>query len=273
MTDCPNSSVPKNAIVLGMARSGTSLTASIFVRKGYFGGESFPEPDRLNPTGYFEAEELLNRNSDLIRSTGFPHDNSWVYGPMSAEQLHRLENLVLGEEEREFVSRFEQKSPWVWKDPRLCLLLRAWWPLLDASRTAVLLVERDRDAIFDSFVRTGWRSPTRESRLETYERIRLHIDSAKRAISDLRIPAVIINYDDFAKDPEGTVRRISDVFGVTLTVDELGYAKELNHDSRKGRFGTRIDRIATSLPVPVRRLIKLLTPSTLLRSLYPERYL
>jgi hypothetical protein len=255
-----------------MARSGTSLTASIFVRKGYFGGESFPEPDRLNPAGYFEAEELVQRNSALIRSTGFPHDNSWVYRPMSPEQLRRLERISLGQDAREFVARFEQRSPWVWKDPRLCLLLRAWWPLLDAGNTAVLLVERDPDAIFESFVRAGWRAATREERLKTYERIRLHIESAKRAVAELGITALIINYADFAVDPAGTARRISEVFQLELGPGDLGYEKELNHDSAKGRIGTRIDRIATAMPAPLRRVIKLLTPSKLLRSLYPERF-
>lgn len=264
--------MPKSAIVLGMARSGTSLTASIFVRKGYFGGESFPEPDRLNPVGYFEAQELVQRNSDLIRSSGFPHDNSWVYTPMTAAQLESLRHVRLGDTDRQFIARFEQRRPWVWKDPRLCLLLRAWWPLLDPQGAAVLLIERDRDAIFESFVRAGWRPPGRASRLAVYELIKTHIETAEETIADLSIPALRIRYEDFHTDPGGTAARIGAQFDLPMTKEDILYDAQFNHDNAKGRFSTRIDRLATMMPAPLRGAMKRMTPSRLLRVLYPERY-
>ncbi|MFM7783746.1 MAG: hypothetical protein ACKPE6_03715, partial [Gammaproteobacteria bacterium] len=187
-------------------------------------------------------------------------------------QLAQLRRLELGDSDRDFVERFTRRAPWVWKDPRMCLLLRAWWPLLDARSTAVLVVERERDAIFDSFVRAGWRETSRAERLETYERIAMHLDTARETIAELSIPALTIRYADFAADPSGTARRISAHFDVHIEADDIPYEQEFNHDSAKGRAGTRIDRLVTALPGPIRRMAKAVTPEKLLRALYPERY-
>jgi hypothetical protein len=255
-----------------MARSGTSLSSSIFARKGYFIGEDFSAPDRLNPTGYWEAKELVEKNAALIMSTGYPRDNSWIYEPMSSAQLSAFESITLGDAERALVRRFNASAPWVWKDPRLCLLLRAWWPLFDKDNTAVLLVERDKDAIFKSFVRAGWRNDTEESKADVYERIELHISSAKQCIADLGIPCLTINYADFEADPLGTAQKIAATFQLDITERELGYESALNHHSSVGRLGTRLDGIATSLPKPIRRLLKALFPTRVMKILYPERY-
>ena len=63
--------MPKNVIIVGMARSGTSLTASIFAKKGYFVAD---DPDkqlqagnRHNPGGFWELD-------DLVEAIGLPFE-------------------------------------------------------------------------------------------------------------------------------------------------------------------------------------------------------
>jgi hypothetical protein len=75
--------MPKNVIVVGMPRSGTSLTASIFSRKGYYvsGNEAreLQAGDGHNPFGYCEAKGLIERNVELFSAAGYPHDNTWKF--------------------------------------------------------------------------------------------------------------------------------------------------------------------------------------------------
>ena len=89
--------VRKNAIILGMARSGTSLTASIFGRTGYFAGDELVPANHQNPTGYWEARSLLRHNASILMSTGFECDNSWMYAPMTEAQIAALAQVRLDE--------------------------------------------------------------------------------------------------------------------------------------------------------------------------------
>ena len=264
--------VRKNAIILGMARSGTSLTASIFGRTGYFAGDELVPANHQNPTGYWEARSLLRHNASILMSTGFERDNSWMYAPMTEAQIAALAQVRLGDEQRGFVAQFERHAPWLWKDPRLCYTLRCWWPLLNHDTTAALLVERDREAIFRSFVRVGWRELTADDRAATYARIDAHMASARQTLQDLAIPSVTIRYEDYRERPADVIARINDCFGVHLSADDIGYEDDFNHDSLVGSIGTRIDQMATLLPAPLRRFVKRLTPRTVLRKMYPERF-
>jgi len=76
----PTGSRSKNAIVLGMPRSGTSMTAAIFARQGYFlaadTNEELRPGDEHNPAGYFEASGLVERNAHLFRRVGYTAHNS-----------------------------------------------------------------------------------------------------------------------------------------------------------------------------------------------------
>ena len=58
--------MPKNALVIGMPRSGTSLTANVLAGKGYYVGtsrlSSLQHGDNHNPFGYFEADDVVERN-------------------------------------------------------------------------------------------------------------------------------------------------------------------------------------------------------------------
>jgi len=264
--------MPKNAIIVGMPRSGTSLAASIFARRGYYTGDACRPADHFNPTGYWECDDLVEANGRLLKSSGFAHDNSWMYDALLPSHLAAIPAIQVGDAERELLRRFSSRQPWVWKDPRLCYTLGAWWQLMDPARTQVLLVIREPEAIFNSFVRVGWRRDSDADREETYRRVQDHLDFARSTIRDLGITALEIEYNDIGRDPAGSARQISAAFDIEIRPGELGFDEKLDHNTPLGRAATRVDRIATAIPAPLRRTIKLLTPEFLLRWLYPERF-
>ena len=80
----------KNVIVLGMARSGTSLAASILARKGYFVAASrsdeLQKPNKYNPSGFWEARSLIENNIEVLTAVGFKPDNTWFHEAITPEQ-------------------------------------------------------------------------------------------------------------------------------------------------------------------------------------------
>lgn len=61
----------RGVLVLGMHRSGTSLTASLISAWGAYAGEHHLIPgDTWNPAGYWEYLPLVRLNMDLLNAVG-----------------------------------------------------------------------------------------------------------------------------------------------------------------------------------------------------------
>jgi len=112
--------------VLGMHRSGTSLTTRVLNLLGVYLGsdDSMLASDRLNAKGYWEHESILEINDELLaRFDGSWHappvfPPNWERAPEIAD-LRRQARVLLEEE-------FQEAELWGWKDPRTCLTLPFW---------------------------------------------------------------------------------------------------------------------------------------------------
>ncbi len=122
----------RGAIVLGMHRSGTSLTASLIGAWGAYGGDHHLIPgDAWNPAGYWEYFPLVRLNMDLLNATGartmIPPDDAGCElltalarsGPFRERGLSLLADMQ------------RQQRPWFWKDPRMSILLPFWQEILE----------------------------------------------------------------------------------------------------------------------------------------------
>lgn len=119
-------------VVAGVHRSGTSiatrLAASIGLRLP-------PEGDLMpgnegNPDGYFESDSLADFNDRLLLRWG----HSWrrppaVIGPALLEQAADLRDPAASA----FAGVFGDEPGWVWKDPRLAILLPFWEQVLGVN--------------------------------------------------------------------------------------------------------------------------------------------
>lgn len=91
-----------------------------------------------------------------------------------------------------------------------------WWPLMDPATTRVFLLKRNLQQIYNSFLQLKWRQSNARERHETYERIETHWRAAEAASARYRIPHILVHYAEFAKDTEGTARRIRVFFDLRL---------------------------------------------------------
>jgi hypothetical protein len=138
--------------VLGMSRSGTSLTARVLELAGVYlgseddllGGElsQIPAEDRgrageANPEGFWEHYRLMRLNERILRHLG----GSWREPPELPSGWET--SAELGEEREEALSlidkTFAGRDLWGWKDPRNALTLPFWQRLLPGLRHVICL--------------------------------------------------------------------------------------------------------------------------------------
>ena len=207
---------PKNVIVVGMPRSGTSLAARVFAKKGYYVTSSeqdeLPTGDEQNPFGYWEAESLIKLNVEILNRAGFPFHNTWTYGPIRPEHLAKIHGLDRTEVHRAYLNTYDEHSPWVWKDPRLCYTLAYWWPMMNPNTTSVLLLRRNPDEIYQSFRRMNWRSSSEQDKKDVFLRIDDHLKAAEQAIGKYNIPYIEINDQEYLLRPTQPPRELLNSF-------------------------------------------------------------
>jgi len=258
-----------------MPRSGTSMTAAIFARLGYFVAEDekkqLRKGDEYNPAGYFEAEPLIEANAKVFSAAGFPFDNSWLYEPINSDQAHAIFAVPADESHKQLVAKYDHQSPWVWKDPRLCYTLAYWWPMMDPTNTVVLLLKRDPGQIFQSFLRVNWRHNTRKDKQDTFKRIEEHIAAAELAIQKFSIPHITIHYSDYSQHPFEVAQRMSEFFSIELDASQLGYSNKLNNSTLRGKFMRLVDTTANLVPDRIRKFIKACIPKRLIRLIFTGR--
>lgn len=265
----------KNVIIVGAPRSGTSLTAAIFARKGYYVGgiekADAREGDDNNPFGYFEADGLIERNVQVFRRAGFNFHNTWLFDMISERSLADIAAMDPCDEHRRFVESYKGRSPWLWKDPRLCFTLSYWWKLMDPATTGVLLVRREPSEVYRSFRRMGWCDATGTARARVYKRIERHLRAAEEAASSSQISHCAVDYCDYASRPAMVARRISTFCGLDLSMEDLNVHVDLNHSTVRGRVASHLRMSLDHGALRHLRLLRRLVPPHWLAVLLPEK--
>lgn len=119
----PNANPPRQIIVLGMHRSGTSALTGALARMGLFVGEA----DELmpgnwqNPEGFFERNDAHRICDALLHGSGA---DWWKVSGFDPENADFDTILTWRPAIRDMVKHLDQSGrSWAIKEPRLCLLL------------------------------------------------------------------------------------------------------------------------------------------------------
>lgn len=131
----------RNVIILGSGRSGTSMTAGILARCGYFMGNRVYPADVANPRGYFEDGEINQVNENILAPVTFKKPKGLIgrtlFRNIPGDQQRWLARIPQGTTIR-MPSHLEPKVksilsnvPFCLKDPRFSYTLPAWWPYLE----------------------------------------------------------------------------------------------------------------------------------------------
>jgi hypothetical protein len=150
----PGSSSGTGVIILGMHRSGTSLAAEIAYRWGaYIDTSLLIETNDGNPRGYWEHRHLVELNDKLLAMV----HSSWKVPPTEEGRKHLTRLAKDGSFRDRALSLLETLNPnqtvWLWKDPRLCILLPFWKEIWGS--VVYLVPIRDPMAISSSLCARG----------------------------------------------------------------------------------------------------------------------
>lgn len=142
-------------IIAGVGRSGTSTAAALAELAGLRPprGADMMSGNEWNPDGHWESTSLVDFNDRLLATTG---QNWWTPSAAERNKSENLASLVscTNRARQIFRHAFEEDRGWLWKDPRLTVLLPFWdrvlgiQPLLipyrDPLEVAASIARRDR---------------------------------------------------------------------------------------------------------------------------------
>jgi len=117
-------------IVLGMHRAGTSaVTRLINMMGAYLGPEDqFLPATADNPKGYWERIDVLQLHEYLLEKL---HADWYLTSAVDPDHIDPELLKTFTQRAWKILQGMDGHRPWVMKDPRLCLLLPLWLPLLE----------------------------------------------------------------------------------------------------------------------------------------------
>lgn len=197
--------------VLGMHRSGTSLTTGILNALGIPLGDELIPPDANNRMGYFESPSVGRIHDRLLRALGSswyasttvsPLPNGWWRLPQVEPFKRELSELA----KRQLAV---SGGTWAFKDPRACRLMPLWHDILaeTGAQPAYLLVVRNPQEVARSLQSRDGLSALRSEML--------WLEHTAEAI--LAAPAclnAIVDYDRWFSDPRAQAGEMAAALGV-----------------------------------------------------------
>jgi len=186
--------------VLGMHRSGTSALARLLHLAGCEFGppEVAMPPDVDNPLGFWERLDVYELHEWLLAAREAAWDRPQAFDPCDVVGSVRA---VFLERAVRIVESLPAARPWFLKDPRLCLTLPLWRPLVPRP-VCVHILRHPLEVASSLGARNGL--PIGVG-LALWE---LHLVRARRAAEGL--PWVGVRHRDLLADPVGT---LADVVG------------------------------------------------------------
>lgn len=246
--------------VLGMSRSGTSVTARVLNLLGVDLGdedELMPAATANNPTGFWEHQGIADLNEQILATLGDAPRQRWRRPPRLDPGWERDPRLEGHRQAARSMLResFSGKAFWGWKDPRTCLTLPLWQDLLaeiDADPRYVICIRDPRDVAASLAERD---SMPRGEALDLW--LRYMTDALEHTAGQ---PRAFVSYEAYF--PDGTIqaKRLARFLELPEP-DELDRAAIASHLDEGLRHHRQTDRPgdSPSLPIEVADLYARLT--------------
>ena len=204
----------KLILVFGMHRSGTSVATRSLRCLGVSLGESHIDENATNPKGFFEDAAIVRINERLLREAG----GSWNSPSLSTERLRELAEAKFGRMALHvIISRMKLNSCLAIKDPRLCLLLDFWRPIVERTQARIccLLVIRNPASVAQSLAKNyNVDSSTAEALWQRY------IVSAMGGIHSTWTTS-IVEYEGLLAAPYTELQKVGRAFDLKLDISEF----------------------------------------------------
>ncbi len=205
-------------VVVGMHRSGTSAVTGAI---GALGFNVVSPQDRLSPHDsnpeHWESLSVLQHSDAVLAHFG----GTWDAPPQLPEGWENDEGLVHRADAVEaLAAAYPEPGPAVWKDPRICLLLPYWRPVLQAPMAAVLMWRAPLAVARSLHRRNGLPLPYGVALWERYNR------SAIANLADTDV--YVLAYDALVEDPDASLHGLTSWLG---SLDAFAGRQSWDHES------------------------------------------
>jgi glycosyltransferase involved in cell wall biosynthesis len=200
----PSSADTQSVAILGMPRSGTSLTARVL---NVLGVDLGPEEHMLEPTpgsnpkGYWEQREINALNDAILQTFGGSFESppdlppGWENDPVLDPLRDRARRLI--------DDYFGGSPLWGWKDPRNSLT-QPFWGQLVPDTAFVLCVRAPED------VASSWQRHDSVHALDWHELLGVWLQYNSAALRHTAgAPRLVVLHDRLLANPGSEVRRLA----------------------------------------------------------------
>ena len=206
-------------IVLGLARSGTSLAAGSLSILGVEMDTGVGPPDRFAPKGYYESPAAVAINKKIYRlaAGGAPDyaddDVEYYWHPPAYENVLRQADAIAADM-RAFAKANAGRAMWGFKNPATCLTLDLYLPYFE--NPSFVVTHRDFEEIV-AVCKYIYKLDVGYIRrvMATYKE---RLEDVLAAQQGLRID---IEYTEFKEDHRRVAQRLANFCGVELTPEHV----------------------------------------------------
>lgn len=187
---------PMSILILGMHRSGTSVTTQLIGRMGAYiapAGLLLP-PDMDNPRGFFERKDALAINRSIMRL----QNCNWYHAAGFSSKTEIP--FALHTHIQRCADDLQQYPPYVMKDPRLCLTLPYWLAHFSPEPTIVIASRHPAAIAHSLHTRNG---------MDIEDALALWVLYMQQALENSRgMNIVRTSYEDLIEKPEATTKAL-----------------------------------------------------------------
>jgi len=204
----------KTVVVLGKARSGTSITAGLLNILGVdMGGDRSPTP--FNPHGAYEDLEFNDLNSEILEAAG----GDEILSPPSIERVIEQREEFDDRIQRFFAGKRKQHI-WGWKKPSTVFLFDLFLPYLTNPHLVVVGRNPIGNALsLVEFLKHKYPSLTFIELLRVVKNLDKEIFCCAERHKE--IPTIFVTFEDIITNPIKEADRICRFLDLTLNRDKV----------------------------------------------------
>ncbi|MCB4400498.1 sulfotransferase family protein [Synechococcus sp. MU1625] len=207
-----------------MHRSGSSALSRAMTTLGIQHTSNLMNASEDNKKGYWEDNEFVCFNDDLLRRTG----QLWEMPKLI--KVDEILNLVddLGEEASSFLNRkISSGKPTCLKDPRLCNLALFWKKICEVNSIKYDFIATYRDPLSTA------NSIKKRDNIDIEKGLSMWCTYYLNLLENLNCnDVIVVNYDELLDNTRYALEALSSSLGITLIEDELKIYSEQFLDIR-----------------------------------------
>jgi len=192
----------KTIIILGFARTGTSLTANICKEFGVDLGNNLRLADKFNQRGYFENNDFVNLNAEIL-------DEKYNWQNFTYEKIMNKKEQYNGRI-KELVEIY-QTPLWGWKHGITLFTIDLYLPYL--KNPHFIICNRNPKAVMKSMIKQSGRDLNYDFYYFYDKELKNFIDKKKK------YPILFLSFEDYFINPKEQVNKIRKFLGVKKEID------------------------------------------------------